>query len=310
MAKSSFQRRKKGKGLLSADMLLGVLAVIAATLIICVLRIKYPDIINSKEKISQPKDDTASVHFIDVGQGDCQLIIADDGTTMLIDAGESEYGSHVLNYIKDLGITRLDYVVGSHPHSDHIGGLRSVIKSDIEIGRVIIPRVADEYIPTTKSYEKLLDAVEDNNLKLSSVKNESFEFGSGFITIIKPDYNEDNYNNYSAVIRFEYGAVSFLFTGDIEKVIERQLVDRLEPIDVNVLKVAHHGSSTSSCYDFLNAVTPEYCVIGCGDNGYNHPNPDVVTRLRSYTDLIYRTDNSGSVVFTTNGVDIKIVTER
>ncbi len=265
----------------------------------------------SSETVTPTADGSyATVHFINVGQGDCELIIADDGTTMLIDAGESDYGDTVVAYLNDLGITRLDYVVGTHPHSDHIGGLRKVISSDIEIGEVIMPEIPDDYVPTTNSYEKLLTAIEKKGCPSYYAENETMQFGSGTIEIIVPDYSEDELNNYSIVIRFDYGSSSFLFTGDIVKLIETQLVESGANLDVDVLKVAHHGSSTSSSYAFLDAVTPEYCVIECGDNSYNHPNSDVVDRLELYTENIFRTDVDGTVVFTCLGSGFSIATEN
>ncbi len=266
---------------------------------------------SSDETVTPDSDGScATVHFINVGQGDCELIVADDGTTMLIDCGESNYGDAVVAYLSELGITKLDYVVATHPHSDHIGGLRKVISSDIEIGEVIMPEIPDEYVPTTSSYEKLIDAIEDKGCSSYYAENETLQFGSGTLTIIVPDYSEDELNNYSIVIRFDYGESSFLFTGDIEKTIETQLVENGVDLDVDVLKVAHHGSSTSSSYTFLDAVTPEYCVIECGDNSYNHPNSDVVTRLEMYTENIYRTDVDGTVVFTITISGLSISTEN
>lgn len=265
---------------------------------------------SSEEPEPDDEQSYATVHFINVGQGDSELIIADDGTTMLIDAGEAEYGDTVVAYLSELGITKLDYVVGTHPHSDHIGGLRKVIASDIEIGEVIMPELPDEYVPTTNAYEKLLDAIDEKGCPLYAAESTTLEFGSGTLTITVPDYDSSNLNNYSVVIRFDCDGSSFLFTGDIEKAIETQLVENGVNVDVDVLKVAHHGSSTSSSYTFLDAVTPEYCVIECGDNSYNHPNSDVVTRLELYTENIYRTDVDGTVVFTVTNSGLSISAEN
>lgn len=251
----------------------------------------------------------AKVYFINVGQGDCELIVADDGSAMLIDAGESEYGKGVVKFLKDLGITRLDYVVGTHPHSDHIGGLRHILKSEIEIGKVITPVIPDEYMPTTSNYEKFINAIINNGCDVSDVVNESFSFGSGVVTIMKPEYAEDNYNNYSPLIMFEFGETSFLFTGDAEKLVEYQMIERDEYLDADILKVGHHGSMTSSSVDFLDAVTPDWCIIECGDNSYNHPNPNIVQRLEGYTDNIYRTDKQGTIVFTCDMNGYQITTE-
>lgn len=244
------------------------------------------------------------VHYIDVGQGDCELIVASDGTTMLIDSGEKEYGAVVLGYLEDLGITRLDYVVATHPHSDHMGGLATVISSELEIGKIYMPKVADDYVPTTKTYENFLQAVANKNMRISKAENTSFDFGDGKIYMYVADYDGNNLNNYSIVIKYVYGETSFLFTGDIEAEIEKYYVSLGTDLDSDVLKVCHHGSSTSSTVAFLDAVSPDYCVIECGDNSYNHPNSDIVKRLLGYTEEIYRTDVQGTVIFTTDGANL------
>ena len=317
-SRQGFKKSKENKFPGGTKSFIAVLAVIAAALIGYFIggdfttspTVNTPDDAQSETSGTAQSSQTAQVHFINVGQGDCELIVADDGTTMLIDAGESEYGATVVDYIKSLGITRLDYVVGTHPHSDHIGGLKDFLLSDLDVGVVITPSIPDEYTPTTKSYERFIDAVAQKGCEVSDVTDESFDMGSGRITVIDTEYSSDNYNNYSAVILFEFGENSFLFTGDIEKTIEKQLVENDAPIDVDVLKVAHHGSSTSSCFDFLDAVTPEYCVIECGDSSYNHPNPDTVTRLKAYTQNIYRTDNQGNIVFTCTADGLSITCEK
>lgn len=251
----------------------------------------------------------SSVHFINVGQGDSELIIASDGTTMLIDSGEAEYGAVVLNYLAELGISKLDYVIATHPHSDHMGGLSKVIASDLEIGKIYMPEIAPDYVPTTKTYERFLQAVADRGAKISKGDNLEFDFGNGRISMYVSDYQADNLNNYSIVIKYDIGDYSFLFTGDIEALAERYYVDNSYDLDADVLKVCHHGSSTSSTYEFLDAVTPDYCVIECGDNSYNHPNAQVVMRLMEYTENIYRTDIQGTVVFVTDGTDFEFTYE-
>ena len=289
----------------------GALVTVLVCILACVLVYFYDfDFSGGKQpgETVMP-DGSAQVHYINVGQGDSELIISDDGSTMLIDAGEAEYGAAVVSYLESLGVTELDYIVATHPHSDHIGGLSGVLGSDIEVGVVITPEIPEEYTPTTKTYERFLDAVDEKGCTLTASSYASFEFGSGEITIIQPDYSGDNYNNYSTVVLFEFAGKGFLFTGDIEKSVEQDLIEAGYEMDADVLKVPHHGSSTSSCYDFLDAVSPEYCVIECGDSSYNHPNPDTVTRLRSYTDKIYRTDNDGSVVFTCSADGLSVSAE-
>lgn len=307
------RRRKRGSFLDSKEVFISVLAVLSLVAVFCfvVTRPEFMgELLGDNDKIPSASEGEARVYFIDVGQGDCQLIVGGNGETMLIDAGESEYGDTVTDFIRRLGIERLDYVVGTHPHSDHIGGLRQVISSGIEIGCVITPQIHEEYAPTTRTYERFLTAIEESGVTLRASKNESFSFGGGTVEIIQPEYYGDNYNNYSCCVIYEFGSVRFLFTGDLEKDMERQLVNRDLDLSADVLKVAHHGSATSSCYDFLDSVMPKYCVIGCGDSGYNHPNPDVVTRLKEYTSEIYRTDNNGTVTFTCDGSELSVVCER
>lgn len=305
------KRRAKRKN----DKVTKILTVIAAIIAIVILLNDYgiisiPWLNSEDEKIEFVADGNAKVHFINVGQGDSELIISDDGKTILIDTGEAEYGATVVNYLKSLGITHLDYVIATHPHSDHMGGMATVVLSDITIGKIIIPQIPEEFIPTTKTFEGFLDAVSDKGYKLSAAKTETFDFGSGKISIFTTDYDDDNLNNYSVVTRFDFGNSSFLFTGDMESKVEKELLKVGYDVDVDVLKVGHHGSSTSSSKDFLNVVTPDYCVIECGDNSYNHPHSDIVERLKGYTDIILRTDINGHVVFTTDGNTLEYTTEN
>ncbi len=264
--------------------------------------ITIPFLSTDSQMVKFEADGNAYVHFIDVGQGDCQLIISDDGSTMLIDGGEVEYGAVVVSYLNSIGIGHLDYIIGSHPHSDHIGGLIDVIASDITVDAVIMPQVADEYTPTTRTYEDLLLAIVDEGCSLYIAKTDEIPLGSGTVYNYMTDYSEDNMNNYSVATKFVFGNRSFLFTGDAESQIERELIRLGYDIDADVYKVAHHGSSTSSNREFLNAISPDYCVIEVGaDNSYGHPHKEIVQRLKSYTDTILRTDLNGNIVFTTDG---------
>lgn len=248
-----------------------------------------------------------TVHFINVGQGDSSLIIS-EGEAMLIDTGEKEYSDTVLEYMEEQGVKKLDYLVLSHPHSDHMGGAANIING-IEVENVIAPRVSDKMTPDTKVYEKFLDAVEDNGLKITkAVPGDKYEVGQAEAEILSPV--EDDYsdlNDWSAAVLLKHGEDSFLFTGDITSKVENDIIKdgRLERIDV--LKVAHHGSKTSSGKKFLELVSPEYGVIMCDGTSYNHPNDEIVKRLEKYGVKIYRTDLNGTVVFTSgkNGLSVK-----
>lgn len=248
---------------------------------------------------------SAQVHFIDVGQGDCVLIIGDDGSTVLIDSGEYEYAATVLDYLDDYGITRLDYVVVSHPHTDHMGGMASIIKGVKEVGTFIMPRVADDYIPTTYSYEKMLDALENKGCEVRIARTEGIDFGSGKLMFITADYSGDNLNNYSVVLKYVLNDTAFLFSGDLEADMEKVILSESHDLSADIYKLGHHGSTTSNSALWMAAICPDYCVCECGaDNSYGHPHREVITAVNDYTDILLRTDINGNIVFTTDGANI------
>lgn len=255
---------------------------------------------------SSETDEELQVHFINVGQGDCSLIVSQD-YTVLIDAGEAEQSFVVTSYLSELGIESLDYIIATHPHSDHIGGLAGVIEN-IEVGKVIVPHIPDDELPTTKTYQNFLSAVDTAGCTLEEAYvGEIIELGISELKLIAPVTDTyDNLNNFSVVSELTYGDTKFLFTGDAESESENDMIDEGVLEDIDILKAGHHGSSTSSKKKFLDIVQPEYVVISCGDNSYNHPNEKTVERLLEYTDNIYRTDHQGNIVFTTNGTDISV----
>lgn len=277
--------------------------------------IKLPEFLTGDEpdaEINAFSDtDTAQVHFIDVGQGDCTLIIADDGSTMLIDCGEYEYVSDVLGYLEELGIERLDYILVTHPHTDHMGGMATIIRKIPEVGTFIMPRIPDEYIPTTTAYEKMLDDLEKKDCKVKAAKTETVNFGSGKLEFITADYSGENMNNYSVVVRYTYKDVSFLLSGDLEKDMESEILEDGYDISADVYKLAHHGSSTSNSALWLAAIDPEYFVCECGTNNqYGHPHREIVEAVRDYADFMLRTDLNGNIVFETDGFNISYTTEK
>lgn len=247
-----------------------------------------------------------TVHFIDVGQGDCSLIVQGDNT-MLIDAGENSEGEKVVNYLKQHGIKKLDYVIGTHPHSDHIGGLDNVIKS-FDIGTVIMPKVSHN----TSTYEDVLRAVKNKGLSINGAKaGQKYTLGSATFEILSPvkDKYED-LNEYSVVARLDYGDTSFLFTGDMESYNENELLKNKADVSCNVLKVAHHGSSTSNTKNFLQAVNAQYGIIPVGKgNDYGHPHTKIYNRLLDMM-KVYRTDKHGTIIITSDGENISVATEK
>ncbi len=238
------------------------------------------------------------VHVIDVGQADSILVIA-DGEAMLIDAAEAGSAETILSYLEAQQITKLKYAAATHMHADHIGGMAQVLNG-IETRTVLEPVYADSLVPTTKVYERYLDAIEENNIGLYAAKaGETFTLGNAKITVLGPVSEEpEDLNNTSLVLRVDYGEASCLFTGDMETPEESEILQSGANLDVDLLKVGHHGAATSSSEAFLAAVTPQYAAISCGkNNDYGHPTQEALTRLRSHTNDIRITAEEGSLVF-------------
>lgn len=239
-----------------------------------------------------------SVHFIDVGQGD-SILAGSDGHYMLIDAGENDQADTVISYLKQAGVTSLDYVIGTHPHSDHIGGLDKVI-DEFPVEKVILPPVEH----TTRTFEDVLDSVSNRGLKITKpVPGDTYSLGNASFTVVAPvrDYDND-LNNWSVGIRLVYGGNSFLMCGDAEAEAESDIVKSGITLQSDVLKAGHHGSSTSTSDIFLKAVSPSYVVIQCGEgNSYGHPHKETMEKLEKAGCSVLRTDEDGTVVAVSDG---------
>ena len=254
---------------------------------------------NTEESIV---DGELEVHFIDVGQGD-SILIKQNGHNMLIDAGDNKYGQTVVNYLKENGVKKLDYVIGTHPHADHIGGLDDVIYA-FDVEKVFLPNITH----TTKTFEDLLIAIQSKNLNITVPEvGGVYELGDASFKILAPANSYyDNLNNFSIVIRLEYGNNSFLFTADAEDVLEVEMLNSGYNLKSDVLKVGHHGSNTSTTASFLNAINPKYAVIQLASNNeYGHPSAEVISRLREKNIEIYRNDLDGTIVAKSDGNSIK-----
>ena len=242
------------------------------------------------------------VHYIDVGQGDATLIKC-GSHAMLIDGGNNNKGTTVQLYLKKQGVESLDYVIGTHPDADHIGGL-DVIVYKYNCDTVIMP----DYEKDTKTYQELVDVIHDKNMKITyPVVGEQYALGEAKFTIIAPNSNSygGNANDYSVAILLEYGKNRFLFTGDAEEASEAEMLTNGIDISADVYKVAHHGSRSASTQEFLNAVHPKYAVISCGEgNRYGHPHAEVLNRLRSMGVEVFRTDEQGSIIASSDGENI------
>ena len=243
----------------------------------------------------------AKVHYIDVGQGN-SILLESDGHYALIDAGEADQAKKIISYLQDKGVKTLDYVVGTHPHSDHIGGLSEIIKT-FGVNNILMPKVSHN----TKTFEDLLLTIQEKGLSIKAPDSgDKFALGSAQIQITSSSKDHgDNLNNWSINLLFTYGSNRFYLGGDSEKEAESSVIASGLSLKADVLLINHHGSDTSSSAAFLTAVTPTYAVISVGKNNqYGHPSAKVLERLGNSNIIVYRTDTDGTIVATTNGQTI------
>ncbi|MBU3101745.1 MULTISPECIES: ComEC/Rec2 family competence protein [Clostridium] len=257
----------------------------------------------SSIKTSLDLENNMVTHFIDVGQGDCTLIQVNN-KNLLIDSGTSDSKQKLIRYLKKNNITKLDYIVATHPHEDHIGGMASVIKN-FEIGEFYAPKA----ITSTQTFNDMIDALRAKNLKIKiATPNTSLNLGpNATCFMLSPNKTTyDNLNNYSCALKISYKNSIYLFTGDIETQAEQELIANDYDLSAQVLKVAHHGSKTSSSKEFLAKVSPKIAVISCGiNNDYGHPNRETLDRLKRLNTIVYRTDISKTIVLISDGTKIK-----
>ena len=251
-------------------------------------------------------NDLLKVHYLDVGQGDSIFIELPNNETMLIDAAESYQSENIINYLKNLNYQKIDYVIGTHPHTDHIGGLKDIINT-FEIGKIYMPKV----VSTTKTYESLLMAIKDKNLKINTAKagTSIIDTDTLKINILAP--NSETYtelNNYSVVTKITYGTTKFLFMGDAEKLSENEIK---ENVSADVIKIGHHGSNTSSNIDFIKKVNAKYGIISVGlNNKYNLPKEETIKNWENSGTKIYLTSINGTIRASSDGTNIKIESEK
>ena len=259
---------------------------------------------NETETTVKEEKDKLKIYYIDVGQAD-SILIQNENEFMLIDAGNNNDGPLLVKYFQSLNIKDFKYVVGTHPHEDHIGGLDDII-TNFNIGTIYIP----DAITTTKTFEDLLNSIEKKNMTFTVPKIDStFNLGKANVKVIYTGTDTKDLNNTSIVLKMSFGSTTYLFTGDATNITEKKILNK--DISADVLKVGHHGSNYSSTDKFLNKVNPKYAIISVGKNNiYSHPATKTIDKLNKLNIKIYRTDELGTIILTSDGKNIDITNEK
>ena len=259
-----------------------------------------PEIVQANQEIQD--GEKLQIWFLDVGQAD-SILIQNGDANMLIDAGNNEDGKKLVSYFQSLGIETFQYVIGTHAHEDHIGGMDDII-DNFDIDTFYMP----DAITTTATFESVLDSLEAKNIAFQTPSIDSiFKLGNATIDVLYVGTDNSDLNNTSIVLKLTYGNTSILFMGDAEKEVET-IIEKKD-ISADVLKVGHHGSNTSSSKTFLEKVNPSYAIISVGTgNSYGHPSNTTIQNLENQNIQIYRTDENGTIIMTSDGTDITFQT--
>lgn len=258
----------------------------------------YGNEVSNSIKVSPSPLEGLKVSFLDVGQAD-SILIQFNEESMLIDAGNNNDGENIVKYLKNQNIEKFKYVVGTHAHEDHIGGIDNVILN-FDVEHFYMPNV----LTTTKTFEDVLDALNTKNVIFETPNiNDELSLGDAKITVLYVNDDSSNLNNTSIVLKLVYKDISFLFMGDAESDVETKILNA--DLKSNILKVGHHGSSTSSSDKFISKVNPDYAIISVGkNNSYNHPTKKVLNTLNKYEIKTLRTDELGTIIFTSDGTSV------
>ena len=255
----------------------------------------------SDNLINLDTSENIKIHYIDVGQGDSILIQCGEHN-MLIDAGTNSSEEDLISYLDSLNIQKFDYLVGTHTHEDHIGGMDKIVKK-YDFDSILFPKTT----ANTRTCKNFGTEGKKKNKKLTAPDTtKTYTLGDATFEILSPLKDEyEDQNNYSIVIKLKYKDTSFLFTGDAEKLVEEDILDTNKDISADVIKIGHHGSSTSTSEEFLKKVNPKYAVISLGkDNSYGHPHKETIELLENYNIKTYRTDELGTIICTSDGKNI------
>lgn len=281
-----------------------LISVIFAVIVIITVISEYHDFDLSR-RASDGAEGLFSVHFIDVGQGDSALLKSPDGRFMLIDCGPVESSAYLVKYLMDVGVEKLDYLLISHPHSDHYGSCTQIMKK-FDVDAIIL----HEDFAYDYPYDKYIRNAKKNGTEVILTKvGDSFVFdGCADFEIIGPEYTDaDDLNESSLCFRVVYEDTAFMFTGDAEQRTESYMLSGGKPLKADVLKAGHHGSSTSNSREFVTAVNPEWAVVSCAEkNDYGHPHREVVALFNELDIEMLKTHRDGNIVFVSDGKKVSL----
>ncbi len=256
------------------------------------------------------QDSNFVVYYLDAGQSDCSIVICDD-EVLMIDSGTVNQVNNIRTNLSMLEIDTIDYLLITHQHDDHMGGAAEII-NHYSVSNILMPKLSEDNAVISMTYDNLINAISENKVTPISISyGDSFMLGSALVEIFSPMKQYDNINNMSVVTKITYENTSFLFTGDSEKEIEKQLLRVGADISADVLKVGHHGSNTSSTDNFLSAVNPDYAIISSGfDNSFGHPNDNVIERFEKIGIIPYITSINGHITVTSDGNKVTVIPEE
>lgn len=259
---------------------------------------------------AETTDSDFSVYYLNVGQGDCSIIISGD-SVMMIDTATPNRMNEIRSSLMTINIETIDYLVITHQHDDHMGCAAEIIES-YNVKNIIMPKLSEINMVTTQAYEDLLTAVDEKNVNpIAATSGYTFSLGGSSVEIFSPSKQDKNLNNMSVVLKVTFGDTRFLFQGDAESKIENALLKSDFDLKADVLKVGHHGSNTSSTQKYLNAVSPEFAILSYGaDNSYGHPHEEVLERLENSNISVYSTALNGIITVTSDGKNISVKTEH
>lgn len=308
------RRSAAGRWILGA-----VLSTVALVLMLVLIYVEYYMPAGLRAKVRQSlrigagiveQENCFYTHFIDVGQADCTLLKY-NSSVVLIDAGDIDSFGVIGKYLDDLGVTEINYLILTHMHTDHMGSADRILEN-YSVDNVLMTRAPEELIPTNEFYSRLLDTLKnyDGNV-IEARAGDSYTLDGFGFTVLAPLGVYEELNNYSIVIKADSQGKSFLFMGDAEKQSEKDLIQSGADLKSDVLKVGHHGSSTSSRAAFVSAVSPKIAVISCGrDNAYGHPNRSTLNNLGKTDAEVFRTDIDGNVVIECKEGNLTVITEN